>query len=177
MSDLALSMRVLPDLGHLNVRGKAKDSALIKAIEAALGQSLPVAANTMSNGDHLVYWLGPDEWLVSTGASGVRQLQGRLAKQLDRQHVAINDISGGNVVVELKGERVRDVFAKGCTLDFHPDVFTVDTCAQSGLGKATALFARVDDAPTYTVIVRRSFSDYLLKWLGHAGAEFGIEFE
>ncbi len=91
-------------------------------------------------------------------------------------HAAVNDVSGGNVVLRLSGARTRQLFAKGCTLDFHPDVFNVGECAQSGLGKAAVLFGLVDDAPTFDVIVRRSFADYLVKWLRHSGSEYGIEF-
>ena len=68
------------------------------------------------------------------------------------------------------------LLAKGCTLDFHPRVFSAGQCAQSGLAKTSVLIAMVDDRPTFDVIVRRSFAEYLALWLQHSGAEFGIQF-
>jgi len=50
-------------------------------------------------------------------------------------------------------------------LDLHPDVFRAGDCAQSGLGKATMLLGCIDTAPVYEIIVRRSFSEYALRWL------------
>jgi sarcosine oxidase subunit gamma len=58
--------------------------------------------------------------------------------------------------------------AKGCTLDFHPRVFRPGTCAQSGLAKANVLIRLGDDPDSFDVVVRRSFADYLLRWLRHA---------
>jgi sarcosine oxidase subunit gamma len=50
-------------------------------------------------------------------------------------------------------------------------------CAQSGLAKASMLIGRIDDAePVFEIIVRRSFADYVLRWLNHAAADFGVEF-
>lgn len=176
MTDASLEVRVLSDVGHLNLRGDPHHSKFKKATQAVLGQSLPVDANTISDGEHRVFWLGPDEWLITTAAGGVATLLARLEKALADQHAAINDISGGNVALRLAGENARDLFAKGCTLDFHPDAFQVGTCAQSGLAKANVLFGLIDERPTFDIIVRRSFSDYLLQWLTHAGSDYGIVF-
>jgi sarcosine oxidase subunit gamma len=61
-------------------------------------------------------------------------------------------------------------------LDLHPGVFAVGDCAQSGLAKANVVLALVDDKPTFMVVVRRSFSDYLYRWLAHAGSDDGVTF-
>lgn len=91
-------------------------------------------------------------------------------------HAGINDISGGNIGMHLSGENIRDVFAKGCTLDFHPQVFKVGDCAQSGLAKANVVFGLIEEGATFELIVRRSFADYLLQWLRQAGREYEVEF-
>ena len=130
----------------------------------------------MSAGEQRVFWLGPDEWHVTAAAGRRSDLLASLDESLATLHAAVNDVSGGYVVVRLSGERTRDLFAKGCTIDFHGDVFKTGDCAQSGLGKAVVLFGLLDDGPTFDVIVRRSFSDYLVRWLQRSGQEFGIEF-
>ena len=86
--------------------------------------------------------------------------------------MAINDVSGGQLALQISGGAARDVFAKGCTLDFHPRVFMSGMCAQSGLGKASVLFTLPNSDDEFYVVVRRSFADYLLRWLHDAATGF-----
>jgi sarcosine oxidase subunit gamma len=148
----------------------------VNSVEKVLGQALPIEPNTVSSGRHQVFWLGPDEWLVVTPAGGAAELAGRLQQASSGSHASVNDISGGQVALVLEGPKSRDLLAKGCTLDLHPDVFSVGDCAQSGLAKAGVLLALVDDKPSFMIVVRRSFSDYLCRWLAHAGSDEGITF-
>ena len=164
------------DLGHINLRGNASDAAFVRSVEQQLGQPLPVAPNSTSTGQHTVCWLGPDEWLVVTPVATAAALAGRLEQALCSMHASVNDISGGQVALTLHGAKCRELLARGCTLDLHPREFQVGDCAQSGLARATMLIALVDDAPTFMIVVRRSFSDYLCHWLAHAGDDAGIVF-
>ena len=61
-----VAMKVLPYHGYLNLRGDPNDSGFLEAVREALGQPLPVAPNTFTQGACRVFWLGPDEWLVMT---------------------------------------------------------------------------------------------------------------
>ena len=176
MSDARVTARILKDRGYVNLRGSADDATFTAGVEGVLGQPLPVANNTYSSGEHRVYWLGPDEWLIATDLAGAGDLAEALESALADSHIAINDVSGGNVGIRLSGRHVRELLAKGCTLDFHPREFAVGPCAQSGLAKASVLIGLLDDSPDFEIIVRRSFADYLVKWLDHAGSAYGIEF-
>ncbi len=167
---------VVPAMGHINLRGNVNNSEFVAAIRSVLGQDLPVNANTMTLDSHRVYWLGPDEWLIVTAHENTRGLVDQISRLREDQHVAVTDVSGGNILLRLVGENARDVLAKGCTLDFHPDALPVGHCAQSGLAKANMLIGYIDNQPTYEIVVRRTFSEYLCLWLQDAGAEYGVEF-
>ena len=97
-----------------------------------------------------------------------------MEEALSGLHVAVNDISSGQTIIRLRGPRARDLLSKGCPLDLHPRVFGPGQCAQSHIGKSNALIIQVDDAPTYDIIVRRSFADYLARWMLHSGMEYDI---
>ena len=127
-------------------------------------------------GEHRVYWLGPDEWLVVTSAEGAAALGSELAEALAGFHAAINDVSGGHVALCVSGVDARTVLAKGCTLDLHLQKFGPGQCARTGLAKATVLLGALDNESTYTIIVSRSFSDYLCRWLAHAARPHGVRF-
>lgn len=176
-ADPGVSVTIRGDLGHINVRGNAEGTGFVKSVEQVLGQALPIRPNTVSAGQHQVFWLGPDEWLIVTPAAAAAELAGRLQKATSDTHASVNDISGGQVVLILQGAKCRDLLAKGCTLDLHPGAFAVGDCAQSGIARANVLLALVDEMPTFMIVIRRSFSDYLCRWLTHAGRDEGIAFK
>lgn len=160
MSEITVMQRVL-----INLRGDPGDRRFVDAATAALGHALPLAANTFIGDDPRIFWLGPDEWLVSAEPGRAQPLVAALETEMAGLHVAINDLSGGNVCIQLSGADAAGRLAAGCALDLHPAVFAVGQCAQTGLAKANVLIACIDAAPVYEIIVRRSFSEYLLRWL------------
>jgi len=173
-------------LGHLNLRGRPGDPHFTHAVSTVLGIDLPLQPNTVHEaGDTTVLWLGPDEWLVLTAdGHGDPLLQALRAAfggaragdtEATGLHAAVTDVGGGQTVLGLSGPAVRDLLAKGCPLDLHPRSFDVGRCAQSHLAKAPLLLRQVDRAPSFELIVRRSFSDYVWAWLDDAAAEFGLE--
>lgn len=171
-----VTIRIQPDLGYINLRGDPNNAEFIATAESELGQELPVAPNTVSGGDHRIYWLGPNEWLIVTAVTDALDLMTRLRDSFAGQHASVTDVSGGQVAIQLAGPDARDVLAKGCTLDFHSDNFSAGSCAQSGLAKANVLIGVVDDQPSYEIIVRRTFAEYLVLWLTHAVREYGVKF-
>jgi sarcosine oxidase, subunit gamma len=113
----------------------------------------PVEPNT-SVGN--VLWLGPDEWLVFG------------AREEDYPDAAAAvDVSANRVCFELVGDDAEDVLAQGCSLDLHPSVFPPGRCAQTLLARAQVILHRTD-ATTFRILVRPSFSNYLLAWLEDA---------
>ena len=173
-ADITLTIR--SDLGHINLRGDPDNAAFVAAAETALGQTLPIEPNTISNGDLDMLWLGPDEWLILASAKEIAALKSALDTALAGIHSAVNVISGGQVAMGLAGNHVRQLLAKGCTIDFHPRQFVSGMCVQSGLARTNVLIAAPDD-DVFMLIVRRSFADYLLRWLSDAAGEYGIRVE
>lgn len=166
--DARVSIAIRSGRGFLNLRLNPRGGQALEAAERILGQAIPAAANTFTAGEHEVYWLGPDEWLIVTGAERVPSLDNELAEALDGFHAAVNDVSGGNVELHVSGLDARTVLAKGCALDLHPREFAPGQCAQTGLGRAAVLLAARDDPTACAIVVRRSFSDYLRRWLANA---------
>ncbi|MFQ6005323.1 MAG: sarcosine oxidase subunit gamma [Woeseia sp.] len=175
-SNPGVTIEVLPPLGHLNLRGDPKNEGFLTAAADVLGETLPLAANTMSHGVRRIYWLGPDEWLIVTVVEETVGLLVQFRSSLSGQHASVTDVSGGQVALRLAGPYARNVLAKGCTLDFHRDRFETGDCAQTGLAKATVLIGLLDSEPTYEIIVRRTFADYLARWLRRASREYSVNF-
>lgn len=172
--DARVDIGVRRDAGFVNLRldvGRAAGAAT-----SLLGQELPREANTFTDGERRIYWLGPDEWLIATRAGDAADECARLGELAKELHLAVNDLSGGLVSLRLAGEDARTVLAKGCTLDLHPRAFAPGQCAQTGLAKASVLLAAIDDTPVFELVVRRTFADYLCRWLAHSARAHGVRF-
>ena len=175
-ASISVQAEVLRDLSYLNFRGSSDNANLMETVRKTLGQTLPDKPNTTSVGEHTIYWLGPDEWMICSASDDAGSLGDRFRIATGKLHVAINDVSGSMVTIKLTGDGVGRLLSKGCTLDFHPDEFKAGDCAQSGLAKANVIVSRSKDGLAFDIVVRRSFADYLALWLQQAGNDSGIEF-
>lgn len=165
-------------LGHLNLRGDPADRAFVEGAERALGLALPIEPNTVSGGDgKRALWLGPDEWLIVTPPDQQAAVADALTQALDGVFASITDVTGGQTVVTLSGARSRDVLAKGCSLDLHPRAFGEGRCAQTLVAGANVTLRWAGPEPSFDIIVRSSFADYLALWLHDAALEYGVSVE
>ena len=163
-----------PARTRLNLRLDPEDADALTAAGAALGGALPREPNTTAAtvDGWTVLWLGPDEWLVCGPAAEGAALQDALGAALAGRHHAVCDVSAMYATLALSGPRAREVLMKGCRLDLHPRAFKPGGCMQTALARAQAILHRTDDAPTYEITVRNSFSVYLATWLLDAMAEY-----
>ena len=169
---LILAELVVP--GLINLRGRPSDTAFLAAAGSVLDCRLPVSPNTVQTaGDLTVLWLGPDEWLVLTPPGAEAAIIARLREALTGIHAAVTDVSGNHARLRLAGDRARDVLAKGCSLDLHPRQFQPGQCAQTLILRCGVILHQIDHRPSYDLLPRRSFAEYLWMWLSDAMAENG----
>jgi len=169
-------LRERPFLGHLNLRGDPAEAAFIEAVKGVVGFGLPLQPNTTAGNRELTaLWLGPDEWLLLTPRDHQARIGQALRTALGDTFAAVIDVSDGQTMITVRGAHARDLLGKGCSLDLHPRVFGSGRCAQTLLAKVGVLIRQRDDSPSFDVIVRRSFADYLARWLKDAGQEYGVK--
>ncbi|MBT8769264.1 sarcosine oxidase subunit gamma [Pseudomonas boanensis] len=160
-------------LGHLVIRGDAKDPAFAGGVHSALGLELPVALTLVASGDTSLQWLGPDEWLLIVPSGEEFATEQRLRKALEGQHISVVNVSGGQTVLELSGAHAREVLMKSTSYDVHPSNFPVGKAVGTNFAKSQ-LVIRHTGEDTWELLVRRSFADYIWLWLQDASAEFGL---
>lgn len=164
--------------GFAILRGDLGDGVFANAIEAA-GLRLPatpctfVAANVPS--ERRIYWLGPDEWLLADFNADADWAPPALADGV------VVDVTGGYVAWRLTGPRANELLRQASSYDTHPRAFPPGRCAQTVFAKITALIAaegnsEPDESATFDLVVRRSYDDYVQKYLAAAAAEYGIAF-
>lgn len=164
-------------LGHLILRGGA--IVLDEAVREVLGIALPARPNTLmldDSGERSIQWLSPDEWLVIVPGGEEFALEGRLRKVLGQAHYSIVNVSGGQTVLTLRGEKAREVLMKSTPYDVHPQAFPVGKGVSTVFAKASVVLRRPSE-DSWELVVRRSFADYCYRWLLDAAAEFGVTVE
>ncbi|EXU61950.1 sarcosine oxidase subunit gamma [Streptomyces sp. PRh5] len=139
-------------------------------VEKTLGAPLPrECGHTAASGTHTAVWLGPDEWLLLSEAPiDTAELRQALAGDPG----SVVDVSANRTTLELSGPAARQVLEKGCRLDLHPRAFGPGRAVSTTVGPVPVLLWQLDDAPTYRLLPRSSFADYLARWLIDAMREY-----
>lgn len=159
--------------GAVNLRARRDDEAARQALTAALGSALPGVNATATAGELTVIGLGPDEWLAVGGDSAA--VAARLGQAVQGVFVGVTDVGENYATLRLQGPAARRVLAKGCPLDLA--LFRPGDAAQSLLAKASVVLRQLPEGAAgeaFEVLVRRSFAEYLFRWLEDAGREYGV---
>jgi sarcosine oxidase subunit gamma len=158
-------------LDMVTLRGGASDPAFAKAVVLATGLTLPLAANTASVGNsRQLFWLGPDEWLLKTAAGTGEVIEASLRAALVGKHFSVVQVGSGNTTFSLQGAAAADLLSRGCPLDLHARAFPDGSLAQSHIAKANVVLYCLKAQESFEITVRRSFAEYLFKWLCEAGS-------
>jgi sarcosine oxidase subunit gamma len=173
-NDAGIVIQEQAHLGHLNLRGNPEDDAFRRDVVEVLGVELPLEPGSFAcGGENRLYWLGPTEWLAIV-AGGTEAEVGAQLRQTLTGHFAVVDVSGGQTLISVSGDAVDVLLKKSSSYDFHSSQFTQGRCVQTTFAKASALVSKTTDN-SFDLVIRRSFSDYLFKWIVDAASEYGLE--
>jgi sarcosine oxidase subunit gamma len=152
--------------GKINLRGNKDNPEFVRGIENLLGLSLPLEANTVSSSfEQLIFWLGPDEWLIHLPLNELEKTIRALRETFVDQHVALTDVSDYFSVLHLSGPQAREVIASASPFDTRTHHFKPDLCAQTCFGHASILLWPLDDVSTFGLQVRWSYAQYVYDYL------------
>ena len=153
------------------LRGNAADTRFVQAVLRHTGMHLPHKANTASiDPQRQLLWMGPDEWLLKSSDGQGDAIASALRAALAGIHSTVVDVGHGNTTLTVQGPGAAGLLARGCPLDLHPRAFATGALAQTHIAKAGATVLCLAAATHFELTVRRSFADYLFRWLCAAGA-------
>ena len=169
-----LQMKEVKPIMKLILRGKKRE--FLSAVGKSLNLILPAEANTFTKSDKLTaLWLSPDEWMifsneVSNTGSNDYQTENLLNKNICKTNLgAVTDVTDQFVLINLKGDKIFDLFETGSPFNFN------DFKSKKGLVTQTIL-TKVDiivhnqDINDVNLFVRRSFSDHLFSWMNDSAS-------
>lgn len=152
-------------------RGQAAQVAA--AALHAFGASPPTTATVAAGSELAFVWSGPGHWLA-LGPHASEPVEARLGAVFG-PHASIFDQGGSRMLLELRGPRVRDVLAKGVSIDLHPRTFKTGDVAVTTASHLSVHLWQVADEPVYRLLVVRTYFDSLWRWLAASAAEYGCE--
>ena len=157
MSDLAVITRA-DARGMITLRGDLSSAKMKKAVKAVTGQAVPKSGQFLGNSDMGVAWMSPDELLLIVPYDNVAESIASVNTALDKTHFLAVDVSDARAVFTVSGDGARDVLARLCPVDLHPESFVLGQARRTRLAQIAAAFWMHDGG--FDVVCFRSVGDY-----------------
>ena len=158
-------------LGKLNIRCTSKTRDMVSKLTQCNLSLQPNQSD--SKAGRIALCLGPDEYLILAERGSEIQLEKTLNSSNIIKQIAVTNVSDALCALSLSGKKARDLLAKGCPIDLHPDSFSKNQSAQCDLALANVILICLEE-DAFICICRTSFAEYVLDWCLDAGFEFGI---
>ena len=161
-------------VGLLVIRADPERVPLADALDEVLGLALPEPLASSAAGTRRLRWISPDEWWLSCPPEELADVERRLRAALgEAPGAALTNVTGGWCVLALGGPGARGVLERSTSLDVDPRAFGPGRVASTVFAKTNATLANLGDG-RYEVICRRSFADYVARWIATAARSEGF---
>lgn len=161
----------MPLLGFISLRGEAHHAPFLEATEKVLGLPLPIEPCTLTqSGNVTALWLSPDEWMIVCPRERLESLMRPLERALTGMRSQVADNSGGYTQVMVQGTNARDVLSH-CTV-YDLDKLGEGRVVGTTFGKSSVYLRRAEGG--YCLLLRRSFADYIWRYLVRAARPYGL---
>ena len=169
-----LEMKEIKPVMKLIIRGKTKN--FITAIGKNLNMILPAEANTSTSGQALTaLWLSPDEWMLVSNKkvsedTNTYVIEDNLINNISKAKLgAIIDVSDQFVMINIKGNKVFDLFATGSPFNFNEFKDKKGSVIQTVLSHIDVII-HLTEINEVNLFVRRSFSEHLYSWINDSAS-------
>ena len=170
----------LPFRAILVLHGRTGVPRFAQGVAGVLGRPPPDAPNTFVESRFgkegvVIAWAGPEEWFVIGQEEGTSGLRVALRQAIPEADGAVVDVSSGFTLFSVEGRRARDLVAAGCAIDVHPRAFGTGRCAQTLYARTGVSLLQRDDTPRFEMMVRRSYADWLWRWMEASAGLMAVE--
>ncbi len=168
----------LPYLGHFNLRMQPHDEAFSSRFHEKFGFEPTMEANTFCvHTDTLFAWLGPDERLLIVPEYQLDKTRSNIREVTAEGFATCANLSSAQTIIRVSGQRAVDFLSRSVVYDLHPRNFNPLQLVQTVAARVpvTLLNQTNEDEPVFDIVVRRSFSDYLWRWLVDVGSEYEFQ--
>lgn len=151
-------------------------ASTIEHAQACLAEALALplpAPNHFSGDQHInLKNIAPGVWLLVTTADagpGIEILRPAL-----NAVATVVDLSHARTALHLSGLSATKTLAKFCGLDLAPSIFKTGCSTNTRFGHIGMTISRIDDVPSFELLVFRGYAQHVCESLVQAAAEFGL---
>ena len=169
-----LQMKEIKPVMKLIIRGKKRE--FLSAVGKSLNLLLPTEANTSTRSEKLTaLWLSPDEWIIysnkiSDTDNNNYEIENLLTKNITKTNLgAITDVTDQFVLINLKGDKIFDLFQTGSPFNFNNFRNKKGSVIQTILAKVDVIIHN-ENQNEINLFVRRSFSHHLFSWMNDSAS-------
>lgn len=119
--------------------------------------------------------VGPGVWLL-VGELGALGQPASLRAQLGDVATVV-DLSHARCALQLRGVASSRTLAKFCGLDLEPSAFPSGSATNTRFGHLGMHLARLDDRPSFELLVFRGYAEFVFDALCTAASEYGFRLE
>ena len=145
--------------GMITLRGDPGGAAVAAALDT-VGLPVPGRRQRVASGARAALWMAPDEVLVMLPRAELAAALAGMQGELAGAHALLADVSDARTVFTLSNGPVREVLAKLCPVDLHPDTFPAGEVRRTRAGQVPVAFW-IDETGAATIICFRSVAQYL----------------
>ena len=169
-----LQMKEVKPVMKLIIRGKTR--VFLSAIGKSLNLLLPTEANTSTRSEKLTaLWLSPDEWMIYSNEildsdNNEYETEILLNKNISKIDLgAVTDVTDQFVLINLKGDKIFDLFETGSPFNFNDFKNKNGSVTQTILAKIDVIIHN-QNKNEVNLFVRRSFSQHLYSWMNDSAS-------
>lgn len=162
--------------GMITLRGDLSLATVKKVATTASGAAFPGQRQITVSDTGALAWMSPDELLILCPYEDVSDRLAKMTKTLGNTNALAVDVSDARAIFAISGEDARDVMAKLCPVDLHPEVFKPGEIRRTRLAQIAAAIWMEDD-DTFRLICFRSVAQYaydVLKVAAAVGSAVGF---
>ena len=167
----ALRLSVMPGRAIVRLQLGARSQKTASSLKVA-GRPLPVAPNTWSGDDPVIWRIAPDTWLLSSALHEASEILPAVRTGCGRRSYAVTDVSDSLVTIWIEGAQAPALLARGCGLDLSAGAFGSQACTRTRLAQLPVLLRRAQPE-RLECIVDRAPAHWLYDWLLDAAAGLG----
>ena len=129
------------------------------------------ALNVSSNNDTRILWNGPNNWLL---ISNKKHLLKEVVEKFDEDNFAVTNLSHSRAIIELEGDKAKEVLKKGCPYNFN-ELKKNNSLNSTFNGMSVTIDVLNDNPYKIRIFTLRSFGESLYHSITDSCLEFGYK--
>ncbi len=127
--------------------------------------------SVVANNETRILWNGPKNWLL---VSTKKDLLKNITEVFKETDFAVTDLSHSRAIIELEGEKVKEVLKKGCPFNFN--ILEKNNSINSTYNGIAFTVDMIDNGPDkIRLFTLRSFGESLYHSITDSSLEFGYK--